>query len=504
MRTMLNKTLTTLALLAMVTAQAQERRQLEFRIGGVARDTVYLASYYGNRLYYADTAVADAKGNGVFNSPKGYKAGVYAIVVPGPKYFEIIVNEPAVVVETDTADLAGHLVVRKSEENQIFHAYIKMLNARKKDSEVLVEKHKAATDPIVKAGLKQQLDDMDKAVRDYQNDLIQQHPTTWVSHIVRMSMPVKTDDVRKADGSVDSVASYYAQRAHYWDHVDLKDQRILRTPVFQNKLEEYMGKVVPQIPDTLNKMADELIGRLGDDPEIFKFVVHNITYKYETSDIMGMDAVFTHMALTYYCPKPGEKSKAFWMPDDKLDKMCERARKMAPLVIGASAKDIILPDTTEQNWISMRSLPNDFIFVVFWEPHCGHCKKALPVLYKDYVEKLKPNGIEVYAVGKATDSTLFADWKKFIVEHKLDWVNVGLTWNVYNEARKNSSKYIPRLTTIESLNYGDTWDVDATPKFFLIDGDRKIAGKQISADQVVDLVKRLREQNKKKKVSPEQ
>jgi hypothetical protein len=30
-------------------------------------------------------------------------------------------------------------------------------------------------------------------------------------------------------------------------------------------------------------------------------VVHNITYKYETSEIMGMDAVFVHMALTYYC-----------------------------------------------------------------------------------------------------------------------------------------------------------------------------------------------------------
>ena len=499
---MLNKTIALLAAFTALAASAQDQRNLEFKIAGTAGDTIYLAGYYGNRLYYSDTTIADAKGHGFFRSPKGYKAGVYAIVIPGPKYFEIIVNEPAVVVETDTSDLAGHLVVKKSVENQVFHDYIQMLNGKKKESEVLMEKYKAATDPILKAGLKQQVDDLDKGVKEYQTRLMADHPGTWVAQIVRMSMPVKTPDVLKADGSVDSTATYYAQRAHYWDHVTLTDERILRTPVFQNKLEEYMGKVVPQVPDTINRLSDELISRLGDHPEIFKFVVHNITYKYETSDIMGMDAVFTHMALTYYCPKPGEKSRSFWMSDEKLDKMCERARKMAPLVIGAPAKKIILPDTSEQKWISMTDLPNDFIFVVFWEPHCGHCKKALPLLYKDYVEKLRPAGIEVYAVAHATDSTLTADWKKFIIEHKLDWVNVGLTNNVYREASHNASKFIPHLTTLESLNYGDAWDVNSTPKFFLIDSDRKIAGKQITADQVLDLVKRLRELKKKQKEKP--
>jgi hypothetical protein len=101
-------------------------------------------------------------------------------------------------------------------------------------------------------------------------------------------------------------------------------------------------------------------------------------------------------------------------------------------------------------------------------------------------------GIEVYAVAKATDSTLMADWKKFIVENGLDWVNAGLTWHVYTEAKQNASKYIPKYTTIESLNYADAWDIYSTPRFFLLDGDRKIVGKQLSPAQVADLVSTLR------------
>ena len=96
------------------------------------------------------------------------------------------------------------------------------------------------------------------------------------------------------------------------------------------------------------------------------------------------------------------------------------------------------------------------------------------------------------AVAKATDSTLMADWKKFIVENGLDWVNAGLTWHVYTEAKQNASKYIPKYTTIESLNYADAWDIYSTPRFFLLDGDRKIVGKQLSPAQVADLVSTLR------------
>ncbi len=489
-------TLLILAALLAGTLCAQDKRELKFTIDGTAHDTVFLANYYGNKLYYADTTVANAKGVTLFNRTSGYKPGVYALVIPGPKYFEFLVNEPAVEMKSDTGALNEHLTVVRSKENQLFLAYVHFLGDKKTEADAVTKRMDATQDPIAKAAAKEQLKKMESEVLAYQNNLVQENPGTYAASIVRMSIAPEQKEIRKADGTVDSSATYYNYRAHFWDNTDLKDPKNLRTPVFQNKFDEYIGKVVPQIPDTINRCADELIKRMDDNGDLFKFAVNGITYKYETSDIMGMDAVFVHMAQTYYCPKDGSKSRATWMDADKLKKLCERADKEAPLIIGSVGMNIILPDTTEGNWTSYYNMPDKYVLLAFWDPHCGHCKKVLPKLHEDWKEKLKPLGVGVFAIAKATDSTLFADWKAFIRENHLDWTNVGLTWHVYEEAKTASYKFIPKYTNIESLNYANTWDVYSTPKFFLLDKDHKIVGKQLDVDQMVDLINALEKRKK--------
>jgi thiol-disulfide isomerase/thioredoxin len=487
------------ALLAgFVAAQDAPVRTIEVQFTGAARDTIYLANYYGNKLYYSDTAVADAKGLARFKSTRGYKAGVYAVVVPGPKYFELLVNEPVIKLTTDKNDLLGKLQIRESKENEIFIGYIRFLNARKEEGDALRARMDQTMDPIAKGSLREQMTALDAQVKAYQQDILSQHPTTLAASLVRMSMAVDLEEPRKPDGSMDSTAAYYQYRAHFWDNVDFTDDRIVRVPVFHNKLEEYMSKVVPQAPDTINRLADQLIARSKEGSEVFQYLVQFITNKYQTSEIMGMDGVFVHMALTYYCPAPNKASRAFWMDDEKLEKLCERARKMAPLTLGRKAPAISLTDSTEQNWINFYNLPAEYVVLLFWDPHCGHCKKEMPNWYKVYQEEMKALGIEIFAVAKAVDESLMRDWKKFIRENNLNWVNVGLTKNIFEEAKKDARKFIPKHTTLESLNYAETYDVYSTPKVFIVDGERKLVGKQLTAEQVVDLVKQLRSRTKTK------
>jgi thiol-disulfide isomerase/thioredoxin len=481
------------------TAQDGPKRTIEAQIQGLAKgDTVYLANYYGSKLYYSDTALTDGKGTATFKREKGYPAGVYAIVVPGPKYFELVVNEPVIKVATKKDDLLPALTVKQSKENELFIGYIRFLNERRLEGEAHRAQLDAAGSEAERAEVKARMTDLDKRVKQYQRDLVANNPGTLVASLVKMSTAVELPEPRKSDGSLDSAASYYQYRDHFWDNFDLTDPRIVRIPVFGNKFEEYISKVVPQQPDTIKRLADALIAKCGDTKETFQYVVHAITHKYETSDIMGMDAVFVHMALTYYCPKDGKPGRADWMEADKLEKLCERARKAAPLVIGRKAPYLCLTDSTEEKWVNFYDLPQDFVVVIFWDPHCGHCKTEMPEIHKVYTEKLKGMGIEVFAVAKATDEALFKDWKKFIQEKGLDWVNVGLTKNIFEEARKDPRKFIPKYTTIESLNYADTWDVYSTPKLFVVDKDRRIVGKSLSADQIADLVTRLREKQKAK------
>ncbi|MEZ4738202.1 MAG: DUF5106 domain-containing protein [Flavobacteriales bacterium] len=489
--------LTSLLFSATLFAQDAPKRDIEVVINGAAKDTIYLANYYGNKLYYADTAVADAKGKASFKSPKGYKAGMYAVVIPGPKFFEMVVNEPVIKMASDTIDLVGNLTVKASKENQLFHDYIRFLNERKKESDALKALMDKGQDPMGRSALKAQMEDLDKAVKAYQRNLIATEPGTLTAALVKMSMSVELPEIRKPDGNLDSAAQYYQFRAHFWDNFDLTDERIVRVPVFANKFDEYIGKVVPQAPDTINRLVDELIERTDGKNDVFKFMVNAVTHKYETSDIMGMDAVFVHMALTYYCADGDKPGRVDWMTDEKLEKLCERARKQAPLVLGKSAPFLSLTDTTEQNWINFHDLPQEYVVIVFWDPHCGHCKKELPEMARVYKEEMKALDIEVFCVAKAIDETLMKDWKAFIREHDLDWVNVGLTKTVYEEAKKDPRKFIPKDTTIESLNYSETYDVYSTPKVFLVDGERKFRGKQLSPEQIVDLVKKMRERKSK-------
>ena len=59
----MRKTILFMLVLAIATGtSAQEKRHLQFTIAGTAHDTIYLANYYGNKLYYSDTTVANAKG----------------------------------------------------------------------------------------------------------------------------------------------------------------------------------------------------------------------------------------------------------------------------------------------------------------------------------------------------------------------------------------------------------------------------------------------------------
>ena len=186
-----------------------DQRRIDVTVAGVSKDTIYLANYYGNKLYYADTTMADAKGHFVFQRKSGYKAGVYAVVVPGPKYFEILVDEPEIVLHTDTADLLGHLVVKKSQQNQLFVDYIKHLNVQQKLAEALKLKIESASTMKEKDDLKAQQKAIDPGIRAYQQDMVAKAPGTLLSLIINMSIVREPLRPLKADGTLDQLIAKY-------------------------------------------------------------------------------------------------------------------------------------------------------------------------------------------------------------------------------------------------------------------------------------------------------
>jgi thiol-disulfide isomerase/thioredoxin len=123
---------------------------------------------------------------------------------------------------------------------------------------------------------------------------------------------------------------------------------------------------------------------------------------------------------------------------------------------------------------------------VIWEATCGHCKKELPKINELY-KRWKSKGLEVFAVHNNMEVD---KWKKFVRDENLEFVNVSR--NQFIMTQDSATKLIyGGKTTLQSLNFHQYWDVNSTPKVYLMDKDKKIIAKSLGAEQLEDLLNRL-------------
>ena len=456
----------------------KDSKPLDFKVKGAENDTVYLANYYGGKLYYADTAYSDSKGNFSFKE-KPRDEGKYAIVLPGPRYFEfLLADNEKVKMETDTADFVKDMKVISSDNNKELYDYISFINKEKAKRDSLENLYKNAKSNE-KPKLEQDLKDLNKQVVNYQTEFVKKNKGKFVATDVSLTIdPIVPDSITNDKAHADR--GYYYYRKHYWDNTDLTDPRIVNTAMFSKKLDAYLNKVLPQIPDTIIPIVDKLIAKVADKPELFKYITHYSTYNAETSKVMGMDKMFVHMVDTYY-----NTGRAFWMDSTDLADIQKRASKLSPLLLGEKSPNIILQDTTGK-WVNLyKDVHAPFTLLYFYDVDCGHCQKETPKLVDYYNVKGKKQGLKVYAVSADAGEK----WMKFIHKYGIqDFINVIVPAKAFNDENYATQLVMDGKTTVGSLNYHDTFDVYATPKIFLLDKDKNIIAKQIGVEQIGDFI----------------
>lgn len=460
-------------------------QELKFKFKGLPDTTVYLVRYYGPGLFYADTAQSK-KGIVQFDGAK-HHAGMYAVLLPNQHYAEFIYdNESVYLIVSDLTNLMGSVKVKQSENTKVYYRLV--VYAQKQNQEIQklnqIYSHYAIDSPQ-RDTLVKGVDSLRTLIQNFQYDLMREHPSLFVSDLMRLAVDMKLPDYpRNASGEVtDSNFIYNFFVAHYWDGVDLTDARLVYSPVFHQKLDRYFSTSgLIQHPDTIIKYADNLLEKMNQtDPsnKIFQYTLHHIATKYDTLRLMGMDKVVWFLTENYYCPP---NNKAYWVDESTLKSLCEKKERIAGALIGNQAIPLILPDTTEKNWINFYDIQSEYLILYFWSPSCSHCKTDTPLLQKLYEAKFKPRGIEIFAIAQAT-GTDFELWKTFIQEHKLTFTNVGLTKNVYNQSMIDPTPLLP-YTTLESLKYISTYDIYMTPSFFVLDKEKVILYKSIGISQL--------------------
>ncbi len=452
-----------LFLISTVHVSAATGYEIKIRMNGL-RDTVcYLGNHFGEKQYVKDTVHVDHDGWAVFKGNEPLPGGIYLVVLPSHTYFEIVVNEQKFSIETDTIDFVESMKITGSLENKLFNDHQKFIIAKTKYSQTLKAKMDANKDNKDSvAYYKKAITDVDKEVKDYRIKLMNDYPQTFMAKIIKtMSEPEVPEAPKDEKGNVtDSTFQFRYYKAHFLDNVDFSDDRLLRTPLLQTKIKTYTQQLTVPLPDSIIPSVDTIIEKSRANKEVFKYSVATLANYYETSNIMGYDKVFVHIAEKYYL-----SNDAYWADSTLKAKIHERVMKIKPNILGEKAYNLVMPDTGFVMH-SLQDIKEKFTILAFWDPTCSHCKHEIPLL-SAFRDSAREHGIsvEVFSVGIESDIEL---WKKFIRDNKLKWINVS---DLYN-----------------NTNFRNYYDIYSTPVIYLLDEQKRIIAKRLDTEKIRDFI----------------
>lgn len=462
---------------------------IRLKLDNYTEKEVVLGFYFGDKPYVKDTAQIDADGYFTFKADTLLPCGVYLFVLrPDNTFIQFLLpeNNQQFTMSTDVKDPVGKMKIKGSEDNKVFYEYLAYLNKQRAavDSlKTLLESVKE--NPADSSRLAQQTLAIDKQVRQYQQELIQKHPKTMSAKIVKSSIEPEVPEFEGVDAKEAQLKKYYWYRTHYFDNIDIADPCLLRSPVLHPKVDNFVSKVVPQHPDSINVAIDSIVQRIKDSPEIYKYFLIHFLNTYAKSTIVGMDACYVHVAQKYYC-----NGGAPWVKTEDLEKICDNARRLEPILIGKIAPNIIVRDRNNRP-VSLWDVDADYVVVFFWAPDCGHCKKAAPHMV-EFAHKFKDRNIKIFNVCTAVVTGKDdADTPEKV--HKTCWDGVA-------EKGFDESLFINTYDPYIQSRYKQLYDIQSTPQIFILDRKHEILMKRIGADkliEVMDEVIRFQEERKK-------
>ncbi|MEM7104967.1 MAG: DUF5106 domain-containing protein [Bacteroidota bacterium] len=441
--------------------------RIEIKINNFNKDTIYLGYHLGSKQYIQDTIPIDSKKNiFIAEGEEMLPGGIYLIILPPDnRYFEIFIggeNDQHFSLETDVEDLNGNANFKGSEENIRFFEYLKYIGDNKKELEQITAKEKAETDPVEIKKLQKAMDELNNGVTQYQLDMIKKYPGSLLEAVIKLTMPPDIPNpTTPMTDEEEANWRYQYFKSHYFDALNFADDRLLRTPLLENKIEYYVSKLTVGIPDSIAVSVDYILEKAAANEEVFRFCLMHFLNKYATSKIVGMDAMYVHLVDNYYA-----KDKAPWVTEEVLANMTKRARELRPLLIGKKAPDIKIK-TFDKSPVSLWAFESSFTILYFWDPKCGHCNKVAPDMVK-FANDYKDKGVRVFSVC-TKDREIEACAEAVIEKGFTDWTNTI--------AIENTDLYY-------RLNYA----IKSTPVIYILDENKVILSKNIGASQLPEVM----------------
>lgn len=476
---------------------------IKFNMKGNKDTVMYLVKYVWDQQYVADTCSKIKNGQVHFKGKEPLDKGVYTLVSQGKAiYFDLFINDSQkFIVTCDNNDIVNTLKVTGSKDNELFFEYIKYITNKNTEFGKFRDQSKTKSKEDSAKFINDKIKAMNDDVKKFEETFMTKAKGTYVYDVLNLKTEKEAKDTPKEmSDSLKRIYQYYYYKNHFFDGIDFKDDRIIRTPFLDDRVKRYFESVILQHPDTIIQEIDKVLGMCKQDGQPYNIMLGYFTYKYEQSKIMGFDKIFVHVCDKYVI---SGKAKGVYS-DETVAKIKERTDILRNLLLESKAPELYMIDTVYGKQVmkmgfdtaktsqgvtdiyyknvekltpmfkTLYMVPSKYTVLVFWSVDCGHCQTEIPKLNEELNELKGKIDFTTFAVYTKED---YEAWRKFIYEKKLNFLNV--------------------FDPIHLNNLKEKYDIYSTPVIYILDKDKKIKAKRLSAEQVPEMLKMLDKLEKK-------
>lgn len=389
-----------------------------------------------------DSSSQISSGLFIFNLPAGYTQGLYKVAIGNNSSFDFIVaSESKIALETVVFAIEDSLKSIESRENKIFFQYQKIKKQISQKMWYINSLKDSYPDSSnFHMQLVSELTNLQTELYNESKKLATSNPEFFVSKLILLELKP-------------TISAKELQKKNWWVDVNLNDSRLVNSSALDSKIWGFIDlyydeKLDKEQQDSSFIACVKTIMKLDANTAIKAYLRNSLFTNYLNTDY---DATTKYLYETSF-----EGLPTISLSPEERNSFDIQGKNG----VDTKAQDFNITKA-EGSKIKLSKIKTPYKLVVFWSMWCPHCTEMMPEIYEIY-KKFKEKGFEVIAV--SIDDEIDG-WKKFVNDKNYGWINTIVPDN-------GSNKIISE------------YNVDGTPKLFLLDKNLTIISRPTNAKQL--------------------
>jgi thiol-disulfide isomerase/thioredoxin len=411
---------------------------IRFEDAEYAYSKIIFANHYADGIYKLKEVTTDMNGfTVIFNET--LKTGIYYLILQDSISIEVLYDE----------DYPGKISITKPKNSKNYSI----------TGVQPTELYNNCITTLKKEGYQSVLDSekvLDETIQKDSSSFL----TTYLKAQKRIKVPPYTPptDIANKDSAIWNYRLLYYQQ-HYLDNLDLADERLINTPIYTDRINEYLNKISKQEPKAIQNAIAKIVEQTNSNTIAQKFLVNYLLNKYgKNKGNPVSEFIYVNMIKDYYLTS-GYK----WLDNKQTKYLTEEYTRLYPSSIYQPAPNIS-GNSPKGDKIELDNTTHRYTILYFFNYDCPVCEHYIPKLkwiatVYDYLDV----SIFTVCLGESQEK-----WKRYISKNDLaDWINV---YDLESQGEV-------------SVNY----NLRYTPTIFVLDKEKKIISKNLNIKQLEEL-----------------